>query len=141
MCSGHGSCFDGSGGNGTCQRSANYYGADCSVFCTQALCRTAGLANPHCNVGTGACECQRSSRGMWAGAACDTCITGFTGVYCSSVCNCNNHGGCDQYNGACSCFADGTNCYWSGSDCSSCLNGYIGSSCQSLSIGLSASAA
>jgi hypothetical protein len=141
VCSGHGSCFDGSSGNGTCACAKDYYGPDCSVFCTTALCRAAGLANPQCNVTTGACECQRNQEGMWAGDSCDACVTGFTGMYCSGVCNCNNHGGCNQYNGACTCFTDPLNGFWGGQDCSTCLSGYIGANCQSLNVGLSISAA
>ena len=138
-CSGHGSCFDGSLGNGTCSCAADYYGLDCSSYCTVSICRGQGLANPQCNVTTGQCECQQTPQGMWAGPSCDTCVTGFTGVYCSGVCSCSSHGGCNQYTGNCACFADAVRGFWAGSSCSICQNGYIGVSCQSLNVGMSRS--
>ena len=138
LCSGHGTCSSGYGGNGACSCDANYYGANCSVFCTVSKCRKAsGLTHVMCDSSNGTCVCYRGADGQYSGKECDDCATFYWGLQCQLLCLCNYHGSCDRYTGECECFADDDNGYWAGTACTKCASGYIGSQCRSKNIQLS----
>jgi hypothetical protein len=135
LCAGHGTCFDGFTGDGTCTCVDGYFGAGCSQHCTPATCTSLyGMANPECNAANGTCECQDDTTGRWTGAECNECQAGHWGSSCNLVCPCNDHGACDQITGECFCFQDDSRGYWSGQECDACLSGYIGRDCRGKNI-------
>ena len=103
-CSGHGSCFFGLSGNGTCSCEQNFVGTACSLEC------------PFGCFGHGVCvgsfnetqECQCFSH--WAPPYCEYCQTNRAGSSCGLVCTqtpfnmvCFNNGTCADDNGVAVC--------------------------------------
>ena len=109
-CLGHGACQDGRARDGSCLCAADWYAADCGVFCSpRVTCPFEGVhPAPHfqCNARTGACECQANASGHWAGPECNECRLGYWGLACAELCDCNGHGGCGRLDGVCECFQD-----------------------------------
>ena len=142
-CSGHGTCFEGHAGNGTCACRADWYGPGCGTFCRADLCFDGELyPAPHgeCAPDTGACRCQSSRRtGYWAGDHCNECATGFWGVRCDQLCTCSGHGGCGWLDGDCRCFQDDVRGYWTGRYCDACSAGYLAPECLRPNVAVSRS--
>ncbi|MDP2060377.1 MAG: hypothetical protein Q8J97_11610, partial [Flavobacteriaceae bacterium] len=140
LCSAHGRCLEGVQGSGQCVCDADYFGADCGVHCTVALCKARGLVHPMCDRASGACVCEQLA-GVWAGPTCNDCADNFWGPFCSLPCDCNFHGTCERFSGTCSCFRDAERGYWKGQSCAVCFDGYIGLQCRSKNIELSVNVA
>ena len=131
-CTGHGVCFGGTAGNGTCACArgpvSGYWGgaacADCAPGYHGEACRTpcpGGAARPcsghgTCSVGQlggGYCTCAASPKeGYWSGAACAACAPGYHGPDCRLQCPggsdapCSDLGTCDagrNGSGVCTC--------------------------------------
>ena len=103
VCSGHGTCHDGRGGDGACTCDAHYAGTACGTACpvaNGAVCNGVGVCHDGA-AGEGTCDCSGASRGYWTGAACADCATGWVGSYCDLQCPagpdrtpCAGHGAC-----------------------------------------------
>eukprot|EP01060_Flectonema_neradi_P023526 TRINITY_DN3179_c1_g5_i1.p1 TRINITY_DN3179_c1_g5~~TRINITY_DN3179_c1_g5_i1.p1 ORF type:complete len:2352 (+),score=443.01 TRINITY_DN3179_c1_g5_i1:46-7056(+) len=138
QCSGHGTCFDGITGNGTCLCDINwvgtacdecnpgYFGADCTSECD------GGAASP-CNgkgtcfdgpSGNGTCDCIGNPLDGYLGwqSACSDCDESHFGSQCKSECiggagnTCSGHGRCNSGrtgDGSCDCSTG-----WTSADCS-----------------------
>ena len=142
-CSGHGACFDGWSGNGTCactvtaaggrfignacqECAPGHWGTDCADECPGGA-TTPCSGHGRCSTGrdgSGSCTCDSGpSGGYWAGPACGDCQPGFYGVQCVGECPgvtagaaCSGHGTC----------RDGT----AGDGRCACAPGYVGSACD-----------
>jgi hypothetical protein len=95
-CSGHGKCFNGTDGNGTCVCDRYWGLEDCSKQCLNA-CSGHGECSDG-STGTGQCSCDV----RYAPPDCGSCIANRTGVECEIDCPvngdlevCNNHGACN----------------------------------------------
>jgi hypothetical protein len=136
VCSGHGQCFEGSSGNGTCDCASDYYQANCSTWCTIDNCRqTLQFSHAQCST-LGECECQNNIQGHYddVSTGCVNCLVKWYGPQCTLPCPCNDHGGCDQVTGECQCFRDPIVGYWDGEACESCYSGYVGVGCNKLNV-------
>jgi hypothetical protein len=134
LCSGHGTCRQGSTGDGVCECQQDWYGVNCATYCTVQGCREKGLVNPQCNTGNGTCECQDTATGRWSGPTCDACQTFYWGPFCTLLCPCNDHGSCDMNEGNCNCFDDDVRGHWGSFYCDVCASGYIGVDCKGQNI-------
>ena len=122
-CSGHGRCFNGTTGNGTCVCDEGFGTSDCSVECPSlngALCNGHGT----CRDGTAndaTCVCETA----WASVDCSECKRTHTGPNCELVCPlfdrkiCSDHGRCTFINDSMTIFPT-----------CQCSTGYYGSSCE-----------
>lgn len=121
-CSGHGKCFNGTSGNGTCSCDPFYGGQYCELGCPNNGCGY-GL-NGTCNhgiFGNGTCSCF----GNLAPPNCSTCLAQFTGPMCSVSCApLIRDGNICSDNGVCIVGLDGV------SAVCSCSSGYYGVYCQ-----------
>ena len=84
-CSSHGTCHDGSLGDGTCSCESGYTGSDCSIECK------GGAANPCSSHGVcltdGSCKCfSNNINGHWQGVQCDKCESQYSGAHCLNPC-------------------------------------------------------
>ena len=122
-CSGHGKCFNGALGNGTCVCDKNFGGFDCSLPCpvaNEAVCSGHGWCRDGASQGA-VCVCDPS----WTGSDCTSCNRTLTGPLCTLQCLlsnrrvCNDRGSCGYVTvlgePAASC---------------TCLLGYVGKSCE-----------
>ncbi|XP_068611107.1 stabilin-2 [Brachionichthys hirsutus] len=118
-CSGHGQCFEGIGGNGSCACDVNFRGSRCQ------FCSSANKYGPSCDRTCpcihGRCDNRPDSDGR---CKPDSCLSGFTGWFCDRatvVCGaqarfCHAHADCDFSQGTprCVCKAgyqgDGITC-------------------------------
>ena len=134
-CTGHGRCLDGADGAGTCVCDYGYGGSACAAQCPGGA---AGPCGGHgaCDALTGACVCQDTSAGRWAGAACDECRRGYFGESCDVTCprdaagqQCGGRGVCTG-NGQCVCHRSPDHGYWTGPVCEDCQIGYYGPGCS-----------
>lgn len=142
VCNGHGTCNDGTSGDGTCTCDKTWYGSSCSVQCSTSICLAAlGMINSMCVPETGACACLASATSRFGGKTCAVCEDGYWGVMCNLPCSCSSHGACQQWTGECQCYADDARGYWAGTQCTVCRDGYIGDKCtqRNLQIGASQS--
>eukprot|EP01064_Diplonema_japonicum_P033410 TRINITY_DN656_c0_g2_i1.p1 TRINITY_DN656_c0_g2~~TRINITY_DN656_c0_g2_i1.p1 ORF type:complete len:2097 (+),score=317.64 TRINITY_DN656_c0_g2_i1:49-6339(+) len=124
ICAGHGSCREGSGNDGGCDCAVDWYGSDCSTWCTAYDCiQNHGLKRAMCNAGTGECECPSH----WGGTTCDDCSDDWWGPTCAEKCNCNNHGSCNRETGECKCYSyQGS---FTGERCEDCSRHFTGINC------------
>ena len=140
-CNGHGNCTYGhTMARGSCKCMMDYYGSDCSIFCSQKVCAAAPfyLKNSQCN-GNGACECANSkSRGYFKDPStqCTVCKELFWGIKCDQDCPCSRRGGCHQLTGVCKCFKDSEKGFFAGKSCDRCADGYIGVDCKSQNVAI-----
>ena len=120
VCAGHGVCFYGPLGNGTCACSWGFTGPDCAMECPTdaggAVCGGHGQCRATAS-GTAVCTCDGDPvLGNWAGAVCDVCLAPYAGLDCLLQCtNCNGHGSCSagrRGTGQCECALG-----WAGADC------------------------
>ncbi|CUF96838.1 transmembrane protein, putative, partial [Bodo saltans] len=95
-CSGHGKCFNGTSGNGTCVCDPYYGLEDCSKKCLNS-CSGHGICSEG-STGTGQCSCDD----RYAPPDCGSCIANRTGIECEIDCSvnsdlevCNNQGACN----------------------------------------------
>ena len=121
-CSGHGMCFSGNDGNGTCICDPGWATQNCSVQCPgNGICSGNGTCSDTID-GTGRCTC---TEGRFALPDCATCIANFTGASCEIDCLplinpstneiCSGHGRCTPFDGftaMCDCVEgyNGTRC-------------------------------
>lgn len=127
-CSDHGLCvLEGSATTGSCACLPSYYGADCSLRCTQEGCAaTYGVAGLECSA-EGACRCPGHFDNLLKG--CSVCEDGWFGKLCDMACECGGHGTCGRVDGVCSCFADAERGFWDGAACGQCNPAYMGDTC------------
>ena len=134
-CSGHGLCQQDNISSSAasslssfrCVCDAHFYGADCSLSCSEAGCTDAyGVAGLTCSP-EGACRCPEHFTSLTQ--RCSACEDGWYGVLCEVPCPCSGHGGCDRVSGVCVCFADDVRGYWDGASCSQCASAYMGDRC------------
>ncbi|XP_037615817.1 stabilin-2 [Sebastes umbrosus] len=130
-CSGHGQCFEGIGGNGSCICDSNFRGSRCHY------CSSSNKYGPNCDRTCpcvhGQCDNRPDSNGR---CKPDSCLTGFTGQFCdrrTAVCGvqaqfCHAHADCDFSQGTTRCVCkhgyqgDGITCVES-DPCASPLRG------------------
>ena len=139
-CYGHGVCQDNHTRDGTCACDADWYTADCTVYCLAADCLPAEVypaPHPQCNPVTGQCECQRNKTGMWTGAECNRCEPGYWGLDCAEICDCNDNGICGWLDGICTCFEDEERGFWAGDHCQECFAGYLEPACRGKNVAIS----
>ena len=143
----HGTCRDGTNGDGSCVCDFGWFGARCNSECP------GGAANPcsgHglCSAVNGTCTCYNdTANGFFVGAVCDTCLAAYNSTTCAVACPttggviCNGRGNC--FNGMCTMCAAlpndrspyfcGGGCNVSGRDCfhflSNCASGFYGTNC------------
>eukprot|EP01012_Entosiphon_sulcatum_P030297 TRINITY_DN3729_c0_g1_i6.p1 TRINITY_DN3729_c0_g1~~TRINITY_DN3729_c0_g1_i6.p1 ORF type:complete len:6116 (-),score=439.75 TRINITY_DN3729_c0_g1_i6:64-18258(-) len=118
VCSGHGSCFDGLTGNGTCKCAKGYAGAACSITCAGGVTSPCNN-NGKCSADDGSCTCYSDPvNGFWTGSTCSTCLATYSGAYCTIPCPVANGKVCNGL-GQCQ---DGV--------CLLCRNAYCGSACD-----------
>ena len=138
-CAGHGTCRDGTLGDGLCvcftgwsgatciDCAAGYFGAACTGTCP-GLGAPAGVCSAH-----GSCY-----DGLTGNGTCE-CGAGYYGVDCAMQCPlgtvgevCNGRGTCDDGafgGGNCTCPDDNTAGHWTGDACSVCQPYYSGAQC------------
>ncbi|MGH9797216.1 MAG: hypothetical protein ACRD5D_03555 [Candidatus Polarisedimenticolia bacterium] len=113
-CNGHGTCFDGINGNGTCTCVPGYVGQACQ-YSDAITCNGSGTAQPN-----GSCVCDPE----YAGASCNVCAADHYNypscTYCLASTTCNGHGSCGA-TGACLC-ATG----YGGTGCDACAPDFYG---------------
>ena len=95
-CSGHGTCFSGEAGNGTCVCDQFYSGLDCSNVCPSE-CSGRGTCDDGAS-GTATCTCDLN----WAPPDCSTCYPNVTGLSCNVACPLGPNGEPCSLNGVCS---------------------------------------
>eukprot|EP00760_Papus_ankaliazontas_P016552 PhM_4_TR16808/c0_g1_i2/m.52172 len=111
-CSGHGTCFSGKVGNGTCVCHTGYSGYNCSTQCpgstSTVLCGGHGKCFDGLR-GNGTCACEAN----WAAPSCATCVVDRIGPNCTTVCPkdymgviCSANGACYYDNGEAKCKCD-----------------------------------
>ena len=133
LCSGHGSCSDGTTGFGNCSCHHGWVGDSCSLGCP-GLGSDSGVCGGHgdCYPGSrgAACECHRNPiNGYWAGFECATCASGYYGIRCTRTCPgdggpCSGRGvlpSCNVVTGECKCQSG-----WAGPGCNvECAGGSV----------------
>lgn len=157
VCSGHGTCLNGTRGSGACICQGGYSGVSCSLYCPGSNATTQCSGHGQCDSTTGTCACDSywttsncstscpglgTTAGVCSGnGRCDVntgscvCITGYTGAMCQTVCNggvsspCSFHGQC-LLNGTCACSSNATAGYFTGDSCALCQTNWFGPSCN-----------
>ncbi|CUG89727.1 transmembrane protein, putative, partial [Bodo saltans] len=135
-CSGHGTCSDGLNGSGTCTCVLGYGGLHCGFQCP--ISRGTTCAPGGTCVASSTCSCTPPHALDITDGTCSSCITGYWGVTCTSVCPggalnpCSSHGTCNTLTGACACHASAALGYFSGPLCNSCSPLYNSSNCNIL---------
>eukprot|EP01012_Entosiphon_sulcatum_P008570 TRINITY_DN14698_c0_g1_i1.p1 TRINITY_DN14698_c0_g1~~TRINITY_DN14698_c0_g1_i1.p1 ORF type:complete len:4384 (-),score=244.51 TRINITY_DN14698_c0_g1_i1:47-12031(-) len=157
-CTGHGTCYDGGLGNGTCSCTFGYSGGDCSLICPGmplTSCSGHGVCTSGscvCNSGWAGGSCALSCPGVQSGAICGgtsrgscfdgaqgnascTCLRGYGGSSCLLDCPgpatqpCNGHGTCATQSATCTCYDSADLGHYAGSDCAACLSPWVGLTC------------
>ena len=125
LCSGHGACDDGPGGDGTCVCANWFTGAVCAIACPRVQGRVCNGHGACAAAADGGAECACASgtaTGAWAGPLCTACAAGHFGADCAGECPggsrrpCSRHGVCADGvagNGTCACALG-----WAAPDCS-----------------------
>ena len=133
-CAEHGTCYEGVGGNCTCNRgwagnecrvcAAGYFGSDCTdcALCApngQGVCYDGLLGNCTCRTG-------------WSPSpSCTVCAAGYYGARCDACAGCEVHGTCyEGLGGNCTCDVG-----WAGDGCTVCAAGYTGATCTTCAAG------
>ena len=137
-CNGHGACRDGSRGDGTCACDRGWAGDDCGLQCPGWSGGAPCSGHGQCSPVDGTCKCLDSEAdGHWAGDACQTCRTPWTGPGCTALCPadpqgrpCSGHGACEGGVPLCRCDADAARGYFTGALCDVCLPAYYGAACS-----------
>ena len=136
VCSGHGVCDWGRNGTGLCVCLPGYTGRACDVLCRGGRLRPCG-GHGVC-LADGACRCQATAAGHWAGEACEACAPHYFGPNCDLRCprgpsgvECGGHGRCVA-DRTCECYADAVRGFWTGAECAACTVWYYGAQCQGL---------
>ena len=121
VCAGHGVCFHGPYGNGTCACGWGFIGPECATACPAAaggaVCGGHGLCLANAS-SSAACVCDADpASGYWTGEACDACGVSYAGPDCRLLCpDCHGHGECSagrNGTGQCECVPG-----WGGAQCS-----------------------
>lgn len=157
VCSGSGTCLDGTQGIGACVCNAGFSGAACEKQCPVSagkICSGHGLCNDElgtcvCDAYYGTADCSRSCPGYGTAAgvcsnsgfcneatATCTCSRGWAGAMCSISCAggvltpCSNHGQCLTTDGSCVCSNNSVTGYFGTADCSECQDTWFGPFCN-----------
>ena len=134
ICSGHGSCADGTGGFGNCSCTTGWVDSSCSSACpglgtVEGICHQHGDCIAAVNGGS-ECVCNGDAAlGFWKPPSCSSCAVGYFGAACTEHCPgsnqpCSGRGvtaSCDVVTGECKCQSG-----WAGQGCDvECAGGSV----------------